>query len=275
MKNIIVANHQKEKTNSAKQYRRDRLETEIRFQIDNSLELGWHPKDILIITNFAFAYQNIGAVVLPLNQNCLTGSKLFAMRAIFENGMKDLDSLFWIHDLDLLQNTAFSHQDIERELNGKDCGLATYSRRSKFNGGCMFYTSKAADMVYDMTEHILSNEAAKEEPTLDLFMKGVYKDRCRACNETFNVGSSGFVERFNRARKPICNIHCSLNRQAWDTFFRGKHGPETICGSPRLKKLYESYYGGVIEKYRYEDGKSPFEQRDKPIDREKAERMKL
>ena len=40
----------------------DFVSRNIRAQIDNSIRLGWNPKDCILVTNFAFSYRGVTAI---------------------------------------------------------------------------------------------------------------------------------------------------------------------------------------------------------------------
>ena len=256
MKNVIVANFRPTKCeNSAKQHKRDKLETELKAQIENSFELGWGRDDLIVVTNFSFVFRNVGAVRFDLNENCLTGSKLFALRELFRHEMIRED--VWIHDLDAWQVVPFEFPDI------KDIGLAEYSR-PKFNGGSVFCKPSARDIVFDLCSFLEENELGREEPTLQEFLRGKYKDRTTVVDHTYNVGCSGFIERWERSEKPIKVAHFHpRNSSAWDTHVRGRNGPEYITVDDRLKDLFVRWFGDRIKRFKYEDGKDPLALRDR------------
>ena len=62
-------------------------------------------------------------------------------------------------------------------------------------------------------------------------------------NNTFNVGCSGFVKRYNRSIKPIhvCHFH-PYNRIAWETHTLDRNGIGEIPVSIRLERLIRKYY---------------------------------
>lgn len=252
MKNVLVANYQESKGNSAKHYPKEELEKELKAQIENSLQLKWNPKDIWVVTNFAFSYMGIGAFYLPLNQNCLTGSKSFVMRELFRAGMMNDD--VWIHDLDAWQCVEFDCPEF------LDVGIANYSR-PKYNGGSVFYSPNAEDIVEDICSEIESNSEAREEPTLTRLFKEKYSDRVTEVDYGFNLGCSGYRDRWIRAEKPIKVVHFHpANRLAWDTHARNRNN---VCDDAviplRLRDLFVSYWRDKIAKYTYEDKADPFQ----------------
>jgi hypothetical protein len=268
MYNVIVANYNKDKSNSVKKYSLKTLELDLKAQIDNSLQLGWDVTNFLVLTNFDFEYLNIKSTQINLNKNCLTGSKLFAMREIFKLNM--VDDNIWIHDLDAWQNDVFEFPDIEY------CGLCEYSK-PKFNGGSMFYTPKAKNIIFALCEYLEKNNQAREEPTLDKILRNEFKKETVILNSSYNVGCSGFKKRYDKAIKPIKVIHGHLgnNRLSWDTHVRGRNGPEYVSCSDRLKKLIINYYDDKIKTFKYEDDIGPYEKRIKEVDRILAKRMRL
>jgi len=104
--------------------------TNIKAQIDNSLQFGWKKDDLLVVTNFPFVYKNIGSIQLKLNKNCLTGSKLFAINELFKFDI--INEEVWCHDLDAWQVSEFNFPKF------KDIGIAFYST-DKINVGSVFY----------------------------------------------------------------------------------------------------------------------------------------
>jgi len=94
-------------------------------------------------------------------------------------------------------------------------------------------------------------------------LKGKYKERTTIVNNTFNVGCSGFIKRFDASEKPIKVAHFHpTNRIAWDTHARGRNGEEYITVYGKFKDLCIEYYGDIIKSFKYEDKNSPLEIRD-------------
>ena len=123
MKNFMVANL------TRKRYSFNNIETLLKSQIHNSLELGWKPEDIILLANFDYEFMGIKSIKHDLNQTCLTGSKMFGMKFLLDNQM--VNDIIWAHDLDAWQNVSFQPPLFQ------DVGIACYSN-SKFNGGSIF-----------------------------------------------------------------------------------------------------------------------------------------
>ena len=248
MKNIIVANYRDSKTGSAKRYPKESLEMELRAQIENSIELGWSPKDLWVVTNFSFSFMGINAFTLPLNEKCLTGSKSFVMRELFNAGM--MTENVWIHDLDAWQCVPF-----EWPLDGSHkVGIANYSR-PKYNGGSVFYTPDSREIVEAICKKIEDTEDIREEPAITSILKNDFANDTMEVDYGFNLGCSGFKERYNRSDKPIKVVHFHpTNRIAWDTHTRNRNNIDSSAVIPtRLKDLFLRYWGDSIKQYTYED----------------------
>jgi len=204
-------------------------------QIENSLDVGWRSKDIIVLSNFDFYYRGVKTYDVRLNEFCLTGSKMFGLKWLFDKNQ--VDDVIWSHDLDAWQNVWFDCPDI------KDVAAGQYSR-PKFNGGSIFWTPKCGDIVNEIVKIISKNEYKKEEPTINkVFKSKKFKDRVTTLDYSYNVGCSGFLERFILGEKPIKVAHFHPHRSlAWETFALDKHGIDEIPMSDRLINLLEKYY---------------------------------
>jgi len=252
MKNLMVANFQLTKAGSVKRYDLDALTTNLKAQIENSITLGWDPADIVAVTNFEFEFMGVTATHLPLNEKCLTGSKMFAVR----EHLRNRGGSVWAHDLDAWQCVPFDPPMF------KDIGIATYSR-PKFNGGSVFIRPSAFDII-DAICNTLESEK-REEPTLEKLLKSsLYRDRITVLNYTWNVGCSGFVKRYTLSEKPIKVVHFHpSNRMAWDTHARNRNGISIDATIPaRLKDLMVKYFGDIIHTFVYEDDRGPLSVRE-------------
>ena len=229
MKNFIVANKTKGRYNNSA------IKKMIKAQIENSIELGWKSKDIILLSNFDCNFMNVKSIQTKLNDTCFTGSKIFGMKYLFDNNL--IDDIIWAHDLDAWQNVPFYCPDF------KEVGIACYST-SKYNGGSIFWKASAQDIVNKIVEEININKQNKEEPTLNKILKSYqYKKRVTKLNNTFNVGCSGYVKRWHRSLKPIrvCHFH-PYNSIAWETHALDRNGLDVKGVSIRLEKILRKYY---------------------------------
>ena len=83
MKNLLAANIVKDNKRSRE------MKKVLQAQIHNSLDVGWEEKDIIVICNFDFEYMGVKSIKVDLNKTCLTGTKLFATKYVFDNNMHE------------------------------------------------------------------------------------------------------------------------------------------------------------------------------------------
>ncbi len=226
MKNLVVANHQPGARTSEQH-----LRTLIDAQLANSLALGWAPADLIVVTNLQVdAPARI--VQAPLNEYCLTGSKMFALHHLFAAGVIAPDEVWWAHDLDAWQNHWFEPPPFA------DIGLAEYSR-PKFNGGSVFLRHTARDLVGAVVAAIESERGLKEEPAINRLLRArSLRGRVTVLDPTFNVGCSGYGPRHERSAKPILVSHFHPHRKsAWRIHVEGDNPIGLPSVSPRLAAL--------------------------------------
>lgn len=218
-----------------KKYSKEALSTLLDAQVENSLELGWNPKDIIIASNFDYSFNGVKSTEVKLNDFCFTGSKIFALKWLFESGYAP--EAVWAHDLDAWQNYEFKCPSFV------DVGATFYSR-PKYNGGSIFWRWSSDDIVSRIAETIRKNNFEKEEPIINkVFKSKEFSWRVTKLNSTFNVGCSGFVKRINRSIKPVRVLHFKpTNRIAWETFALDRNGIGEYPISKRLEKLLRKYY---------------------------------
>lgn len=222
-------------------YNADSIHTLIKAQIENSLNVGWDVNDIILLANFDFEFMGVKSIQSALNKHCLTGSKMYGMKYLFDNDM--VNDVIWAHDLDAWQSIPFYCPEF------KDVGITCYST-SKYNGGSIFWKNSSKDIVHKIIKKIEANSQNKEEPTLNKILKSEkYKNRVTNINNTFNVGCSGYAKRWNRSVKPIrvCHFH-PYNKTAWETHVLDRNGLDTKGVSDRLESLLRKYYPKLATK---------------------------
>jgi len=230
MLNFMVCNFIKNSKNSFK-----RLEKLLKAQIDNSLELGWKPNEILVMSNADYEHSGVKAIKGELNDFCLTGSKMFGLKWVMDRSK--IGDVIWSHDLDAWQNVSFDCPEF------KDVGIAQYSN-NKYNGGSIFWKPKSKDIVNSIIETLVTNKEHREEPTLNRILKTKeISDRVTVINNTFNVGCSGYVVRYKRSVLPlrVCHFHPD-NRIAWETHALDRNNIGEIGITIRLERLIRKYY---------------------------------
>ena len=244
MKNLLVAN----KVDNSRNYNFDNIDRLLKAQIENSFELKWKKEDIILLANFDYDYMDVKSTRIDFNKFCLTGSKMFAILHCFKE--LKIDDIIWSHDTDAWQNCYFDEHDLHCDIDNNhiDWGLydvgATWYSRPKFNGGSIFWKPSSIDIIEHIVDSLIKNEAKREEPTInETFKSDVFKDRIAILNNTFNVGCSGFVPRWERSIKPIkvCHLH-PTNRIAWETHALDRNGQDMRSTTPRLEQLLRRYW---------------------------------
>jgi len=240
MINFMVANMREGNS----RYRFDRIELLIKAQIDNSLAVGWDLGNTILLTNFEYEYMGISAIQTELNTDCWTGSKLYGLQWLFQQG---IDDVVWAHDLDCWQQIWFDCPEF-----ATDVGACQYSN-PKWNGGSNFWRPSSSDIVEEILRRIAEEKAVKEEPLLNkVFKDKKYRDRVTALNSTYNVGCSGFVPRYTRSLKPIrvCHFH-PYNQVAWEIHALDRTAIGEIAVTLRLERLLRKYYPQLATELRH------------------------
>ena len=119
-----------------------------RIQIDNSLELGWNPEDIILVTDFPYEYRGIKSYVVKGDFKALDGnrsSKILVINQLFKDGM--INDLFWFHDHDAFQLGPMRDPDLG------DCvaGFTDQGWSGVWNAGSFFFTPDAKKMLGGFT----------------------------------------------------------------------------------------------------------------------------
>jgi hypothetical protein len=233
----------------------------IQAQIDNSIELGWDPSDIWLVTNFDYEFRGVKSLNFQtITDRCLTGSKIFGMKHLYQNFYLRDGIVVWSHDLDAWQNYPFLCPDF------KDVGIVCYSN-TKYNGGSVFWKESGGDIARKIVQRIEDENERKEEPTLNRVLKSEeFKDRVTVINNTFNVGCSGYVVRYNKSEKPVrvCHFHPS-NGTAWETHALDRNGLDVKGISDRLEKLIRKYYPHVATELSSDGKKAQLERKERRL----------
>ena len=247
MKLLLTLNYQDRRENR-RSHPKEKLLNELHAQIENSLNMGWTTNDIILATNFEHEFMGVCATVLPLNDFCLTGSKSFAIHELMKRNL--VSETIWVHDLDLWQSVP-----LEGEPDFLEAGISTYVSPTKYNGGSLFYRPSAQDLVAEVVKEISANKEVREEPTINrVFKRDEFKDRVTVMNYRYNVGCSGFVERFQGSEQPVVGVHFHpTNRIGYDTMCRDRNRLGKIPVTNRLHQLFLKYFGETIKQYTYPD----------------------
>lgn len=253
--------------------------TAIKIQIDNSLDLGWKRKDLLLITNFDYEYNNVKALVVKDDNFCTfcpAASKinaiidLFKQNLIGSRGVKE-DKIYWFHDLD-----AYQLQPITREieLDGKDILLPDFGRKPIWSTGSFFFKDSSRD-IFKLIRKVVYEYKIDEERALwlltghnspdDIYtrywirkftydssrkIKNISK-RIKKLNISYNFHSFNIRSNYAAALKPIRVAHFHFLERPVnplnpkpdqiDFFLHGLNKLGVQIVPERLVKIFDSY----------------------------------
>jgi len=138
----------------------------IKIQIENSLDLGWERKDILLVTNFPYKHSGITALeVSDENYSPFFPpvSKINTIVDLFEKGLIEKGQLYWFHDIDVYQNVTITESELE--LDDVDLGLCDKGRMPRWGTGSMFFKESSKDIFVHIKE-VANRFKINEEPAL-------------------------------------------------------------------------------------------------------------
>ena len=134
-----------------------------KIQIDWSLEMGWKPEDIWLVTNFPYEYHGVRA--MQVEDDCYyplfnRATKVPVINRMFEKGW--ITDEVWFHDFD-----AFQLQPLECN---SDFAITQYGKNSKgckenkWNAGSFFF--KNAHDTFKLIEKVMYGHGIDEENAL-------------------------------------------------------------------------------------------------------------
>lgn len=225
-------------------------ETTAKIQIDNSIDVGWAPQDIILITNFPFEHNGVKAIVLGDHLFCPYKPVNSKVNAILELAKQNFfgSDLYWFHDLDLFQNEPYSEEEIA--INQKDMALCNYGRMPLWNTGSLFFKKSAMDIFQKMIEVAdmgqITEQDALFEITGDSFLDEAHQNewgkRLKLLNVTYNFTPTNLPSNWiKEAQKPLKAVHFHLTPAMVDIFVRGKNRVYEMLVSYRLMKIFAAY----------------------------------
>lgn len=152
---------------------RDFLEehkTSIKIQIDNLLSLGWKVSDVILATNFPYAYNGVKSLLVSDDNYCNffpTFTLVNVIVELFKRKLIEEGEIYWYHDEDAFQ----LHKITESELNlGKaDMALAHKGIKKKWDAGSIFFKSSAEDIFHWLKETGYKYQVNEEDALMALY----------------------------------------------------------------------------------------------------------
>ena len=85
-----------------------------RFQIDNSLQLGWKKEDIILSTNFPYEYKGVKSLLVNgvYCEKDPTSNKMFVLDYLFKSELLEKEHLYWYHDFDAYENNLITEKEL-------------------------------------------------------------------------------------------------------------------------------------------------------------------
>ena len=222
-----------------------------KIQIDNSLDLGWNPKDIILATDFPFEYKSIKSLQIPDNiyyDFDPKANKIPVIAYLIENELIEANELYWAHDLDAYENFKIDESDLG--LENFDLGLTHYTYKPEWQCGSIFFKKSSYDIfkLIDQTTREKPHHSRNNEKTLTKLIKHNKIDpkRYKRLNLTYNLMKKYLQTIFPLADKPIKVLHFrpsdidpALPNSTLDIFMYGKNKLKMPLCSDRLIKIFK------------------------------------
>jgi hypothetical protein len=200
MKNLLIYINPKDKKFSKEH---DDL---TKIQIDNALELGWRPEDILLVTNFPYEYRGIKSIIVDdysvFDQDRST--KIPAINELFKRDLIEDNEVYWFHDHDAFQLVPF---DIKLD---KDTSFSDHGAFSKvWNAGSFFFKKSSKDIFIDIWK-IMSERNWNEQNSLTYIWTNNINninDRYVLLDPSYNLGIYKIPENIKLSKLPIKVAH--------------------------------------------------------------------
>ncbi|MDP6525648.1 MAG: hypothetical protein QGH15_15640 [Kiritimatiellia bacterium] len=207
----------------------------LQAQVENSLELGWAPRDVIIATSFPFNHMGVNNTLLNFADNDINAScnKVLGAVELLEKG---IIGEAWMHDLDAWQMTPFGMPEI------KALGMVPYLGGKRLNSGSVFLNEKALPVLRAVlaTARRAFLDDGETIPDETAFRRSgrIVNENTTRLNTTFNVGRTGFAKRYTRATKPVKVVHAHFEKEKnWKRFVLGKNPLHTRVVDERLERI--------------------------------------
>lgn len=175
------------------------------IQIDNSLELGWALKDIILVTNFPYEYRGVKSIIVgdyeAFDQNRST--KIPAINELFRRGLIEDNTIYWFHDHD-----AFQLEPIDVSLEA-DAGFTVFRRPAIWNAGSFFFKKSAEDIFQNIWEYMNSRGTNEQDALTYIWQHniGEINNRYELMGITYNLGIYHVKNNLKKAELPIKVAH--------------------------------------------------------------------
>lgn len=199
----------------------------VKIQIDNSLRLGWEPKNIWLVTNFDYEYNGVKSLVIPDDNyasHFFPATKIYVIDYLFreERIQANLhNNLYWYHDFDCFQLNPFDEG--EPDLGTADIGVTNYGRVPRLCSASIFFKNTSGDLFRHMKEEIETKKKGEEREIMRLRTIDEYKGRLKILNLTYALQKWNLWHSYCRSAKPIKAVHFHLTPDKYDFFVRANN----------------------------------------------------
>src|SRR3989344_1324290 len=182
-----------------------------KIQIDNSLELDWKPKDIVLVTNFDYQYRGIKSIVIGdysyFDDNRST--KIPAILELFKKNLIEEGTVYWFHDHDAFQLIPF-----EVDLD-TDARFTVFQNPQIWNAGSFFFKKSAEGIFADIWHYMIERETNEQDALTYMWQNNVneIKNRYRLINIAYNMGIYNIQHNLDKADFPIIVAHFHPHRK--------------------------------------------------------------
>ncbi len=225
-----------------------------KIQIDNCLDLGWRREDLLVVTDFAYEYNGVTAVVVPdglyykFDKNA---NKLPVILYLINQGLIEPGEVYWGHDFDAYELNKI--EEAELGLKDVDLGLVPYFYKPEWQFGSFFFKARAKDVLelIDRTSRTRPHSSRNNEKTLTRLIKtgAIAEDRYKPLNVTYSIMKRYLPTVYNEATKPIKVLHFRPSNRdilmpdtALNMFMYGKNSLGIPLMNDRLIRIF-NYHG--------------------------------
>lgn len=220
----------------------------VKIQIDNSLELGYLKKEIILAFDFPFEYKSIKSTVLPdklYYDFDLNANKIPVLVYLVENRILEENELYWCHDLDAFELNKINENDLG--LEKCDLGLTHYTYKPEWQFGSLFFKTSALDifkLIHLETlkkPHLSRNN---EKVLTRLINEGrIDSKRYKRLNVSYNIMKKYLQTIYELADKPLKVLHFRPS-DAKDIFMHGNNRLKIKLVNERLTKIFKNH--GIV-----------------------------
>ena len=215
----------------------------IKAQIDNSLECGWDPKDIIIATNFDFEYRGVKTYIMDeICEYSQFYHKQYATLELMKKGLFEGQDI-WYHDLDAFQLEPFNFP----YFSG-DWGTCVYPNGDGHSCQCgIIYLKSSSQDIFEHLVHNMKNKLYNthdDEVVIrnDVKLNPKFAHRVSTLNTRWNIGMTGFKTRYETATKPLYMVHFHPSKEKnYKVMIEGENELGVKVVNKRLLKIFNKH----------------------------------